>query len=68
VDLLLLSAHHMGTLAASSHLCEPDDVRQVHPAVGALTRAAGRAAEELAPYLTRRKLAYTLGCVAAAGE
>lgn len=43
-------------------------LHQVHHAVGALTRAAGRAAEELAPYLTQRKAAYTLGCVASAGE
>lgn len=67
LDLLLLSAHHLGQLAATSHVCEPDDVRQVHPAVSALTRAAGRAAEELAPYLGPSKVAYTLGCVAPAG-
>ena len=29
LDLLLLAAHHAGILAASSHVCEPDDVRQV---------------------------------------
>ena len=44
LDLLLLAAHHAASLARSSHLCEPDEVAAVHPAVGALTRAAGRAA------------------------
>jgi hypothetical protein len=29
LDLLLLAAHHMGSLAAASHVAEPDDVRQV---------------------------------------
>lgn len=29
LDLLLLAAHHMGALAAASHVAEPDDVRQV---------------------------------------
>ncbi|KAI8462821.1 MAG: hypothetical protein J3K34DRAFT_527482 [Monoraphidium minutum] len=65
LDLLLLAAHHLGSLAASSHMCEADDVRQVHPAISALTRSSGRAAEELAPYLGQRKAAYTLGCLAA---
>lgn len=29
LDLLLLAAHHLGALAAASHVAEPDDVRQV---------------------------------------
>ena len=58
----------MGALATMSHVpLEQDEARQVHPSVSALTRAAGRAAEELAPYLSPRKAAYTLGCVAPAG-
>lgn len=40
---------------------------QVHPAVAALTRSAGRVADDVVPYLTQCKAAYTLGCVAAAG-
>lgn len=68
LDLLLLAAHHMGAMAAVSHVPQDaDEARQVHPSVSALTRAAGRAAEELTPYLSPRKAAYTLGCVAPAG-
>jgi hypothetical protein len=48
-------------------VCEPDDARSVHPAIGALTRSASRAADELAPYLSMRKATYVLGALAGSG-
>jgi hypothetical protein len=38
LDLLLLVAHHMLSLGGSSHICDEEDAKDVHPAMGALTR------------------------------
>ena len=38
LDLLLLVAHHMMSLGGSSHICDEEDAKDVHPAMGALTR------------------------------
>jgi len=66
LDLLLLVAHHMMSLGGSSHICDEEDAKDVHPAMGALTRAASRAAEELVGYLPHKKMNYVCGPVAGA--
>ena len=38
LDVQLLAAHHLHELAVSSHLCEEEDVKEMHPAIGALAR------------------------------
>jgi hypothetical protein len=34
----LLVAHHLHEMAVSSHLCEEDDVKELHPSISALAR------------------------------
>jgi hypothetical protein len=56
LDAQLLVAYHLHELAVSSHLCEEEDVKELHPAIGALARwgarwrgGARRAAQRSAP-------------------
>ncbi|KXZ42768.1 hypothetical protein GPECTOR_119g399 [Gonium pectorale] len=64
---LLLVASHLAPVAAASHVChEGEDSLELHPSLGALTRAALRSAEELSPYLQPTKRAYVFGPMAAA--
>lgn len=68
LDLLLLAAHQLSALATVSHMCEEQDVMEVHPAIGSLTRLSARAAEELGPFLGRSKAAYAFSPLAGAGK
>jgi hypothetical protein len=67
IDVQLSCAHYIAALSSVSHVVEEEDVGEVHPAIGELTRAASRAAEECSPYLPPRKHTYAFGCVAGTG-
>lgn len=64
LEMITLPCWHLHHLALISHLCDEDDVREIHACVGAFTRAVTRAAEETLPFLSPTRFAYVFGCVA----
>ncbi|GIM04901.1 hypothetical protein Vretimale_9393 [Volvox reticuliferus] len=66
LEALLLVGSHLAPVAATSHVCEEVDSMELHPSLGALTRAALRSSEDLTPFLQPAKRAYVLGPIAVA--
>ncbi|GIL50763.1 hypothetical protein Vafri_6905, partial [Volvox africanus] len=66
LEAMLLVGSHLAPVAATSHVCEEVDSMELHPSLGALTRAALRSSEDLTPFLQPAKRAYVLGPIAVA--
>ncbi|MEW5303809.1 MAG: hypothetical protein WDW36_006464 [Sanguina aurantia] len=64
LEMQLLVQLHLRQLSLASHLCGEGDARELHPSVGALTRAALRAVQEVSPFLSPAKLHYVFGGMA----
>lgn len=64
LEMQLLVQLHLRQLSLASHLCGEEDAKELHPSVGALTRAALRAVQDVTPFLSPAKLHYVFGGMA----
>ncbi|KAK9815816.1 hypothetical protein WJX72_010122 [[Myrmecia] bisecta] len=66
LEMHLLLIHYLQELPHSSYVCEEEDTKEVDECIGALSRFATRAEEDLSPYLPPTKRSYVFGSLASA--